>query len=107
AAFAARARALCNTQHAGHDHAVSPGACRAGRGAGGGYARACRGQPGRTGLAGGTHRCAGGAAMIARIIRWSLQQRLLVLLSTLLLSAWGLWSLQQTPLDALPDLSDP
>lgn len=45
--------------------------------------------------------------MIARIIRWSLQQRLLVLLSTLLLSAWGLWSLQQTPLDALPDLSDP
>ncbi len=44
--------------------------------------------------------------MIARIIRWSLQQRLLVLLSTLLLSAWGLWSLQQTPLHALPDLSD-
>lgn len=44
--------------------------------------------------------------MIAAIIRWSLHNRLLVLLATLILAAWGLWSLQQAPLDALPDLSD-
>ena len=44
--------------------------------------------------------------MIAALIRWSIVNRFLVLLSTLLLAAWGLWSLQRTPLDALPDLSD-
>jgi copper/silver efflux system protein len=44
--------------------------------------------------------------MIAALIRWSLANRLLVLLATLLLTAWGLWSLLRTPLDALPDLSD-
>ena len=44
--------------------------------------------------------------MIARIIRWSIANRFLVLLATLLLAAWGIWSLVKTPLDALPDLSD-
>ncbi|CND02919.1 CusA/CzcA family heavy metal efflux RND transporter [Yersinia pseudotuberculosis] len=44
--------------------------------------------------------------MIAVIIRWSLRNRLLVLLGALMMAAWGIWSLQQTPLDALPDLSD-
>ena len=44
--------------------------------------------------------------MIAAVIRWSISNRLLVLLTTLLLAAWGGWSLQRTPLDALPDLSD-
>ncbi len=44
--------------------------------------------------------------MIARLIRWSIANRLLVLLATLLLSAWGVYALQRTPLDALPDLSD-
>ncbi|MFC3394985.1 efflux RND transporter permease subunit [Brenneria rubrifaciens] len=44
--------------------------------------------------------------MIAYIIRWSLQNRLLVLLAVLLMAAWGIISLQKTPLDALPDLSD-
>lgn len=44
--------------------------------------------------------------MIAAVIRWSLRNRLLVLLATLLLAAWGIWSVQQAPLDALPDLSD-
>ena len=44
--------------------------------------------------------------MIAQLIRWSIANRFLVLLSTLLLSAWGIYSLQKTPLDALPDLSD-
>ncbi|WP_145542260.1 efflux RND transporter permease subunit [Yersinia alsatica] len=44
--------------------------------------------------------------MIAAIIRWSLRNRLLVLLGAVMMAAWGIWSLQQTPLDALPDLSD-
>ena len=44
--------------------------------------------------------------MIARLIRWSIANRFLVLLATLMLSAWGVYSLQRTPLDALPDLSD-
>ena len=44
--------------------------------------------------------------MIARIIRWSIQNRFLVLLATLLVVAWGVYSLHETPLDALPDLSD-
>ena len=44
--------------------------------------------------------------MIAKLIRWSITNRFLVLLATLMLSAWGVYSLQRTPLDALPDLSD-
>ncbi len=44
--------------------------------------------------------------MIAALIRWSLGNRLLVLLATLMLAAWGGVSLLRTPLDALPDLSD-
>ncbi len=44
--------------------------------------------------------------MIAQLIRWSIANRFLVLLATVMLSAWGIYSLQRTPLDALPDLSD-
>ncbi|MBS7660894.1 efflux RND transporter permease subunit [Pseudomonas lalucatii] len=44
--------------------------------------------------------------MIAALIRWSVGNRLLVLLATLFATAWGVWSLQNTPIDALPDLSD-
>ena len=44
--------------------------------------------------------------MIAALIRWSLVNRFLVLLSAVMITAWGVWSVQQTPLDALPDLSD-
>jgi len=44
--------------------------------------------------------------MIASVIRWSLKNRLLVLLAAFGMAAWGIWSLQRTPLDALPDLSD-
>ena len=44
--------------------------------------------------------------MIAALIRWSIVNRFLVLLLTGGVAAWGLWSLQRTPLDALPDLSD-
>jgi Cu(I)/Ag(I) efflux system membrane protein CusA/SilA len=44
--------------------------------------------------------------MIARLIRWSIQNRFLVLLATVLITGWGVYSVTQTPLDALPDLSD-
>lgn len=44
--------------------------------------------------------------MIARLIRWSIANRFLVLLATLMISAWGVYSVLRTPLDALPDLSD-
>ncbi|MBB1598441.1 efflux RND transporter permease subunit [Variovorax sp. UMC13] len=44
--------------------------------------------------------------MIAKLIRWSIANRFLVLLATVILSAWGVYSVLRTPLDALPDLSD-
>ena len=44
--------------------------------------------------------------MIAALIRWSIVNRFLVLLATVGVAAWGVYSLSRTPLDALPDLSD-
>ncbi len=44
--------------------------------------------------------------MIAALIRWSIKNRLLVLIATVLFTAWGIWSVRQIPLDAIPDLSD-
>ena len=44
--------------------------------------------------------------MIAALIRWSIVNRFLVLLATVMIAAWGIWSVQKTQLDALPDLSD-
>ena len=44
--------------------------------------------------------------MIAALIRWSVHNRFLVLVATLLVAAWGVVSLLRTPLDAIPDLSD-
>ncbi len=44
--------------------------------------------------------------MIAGLIRWSIHNRFLVLLATGFLVAWGMYSISQTPVDALPDLSD-
>ena len=44
--------------------------------------------------------------MIAGLIRWSISNRFLVLVMTLFVTAWGLYSVSQTPVDALPDLSD-
>jgi Cu(I)/Ag(I) efflux system membrane protein CusA/SilA len=44
--------------------------------------------------------------MIARLIRWSIANRFLVLMATVLVSAWGVYAVIKTPLDALPDLSD-
>lgn len=44
--------------------------------------------------------------MIARLIHWSIANRILVLMATAVVAAWGVVSLLRTPLDALPDLSD-
>jgi Cu(I)/Ag(I) efflux system membrane protein CusA/SilA len=44
--------------------------------------------------------------MIARLIRWSIMNRFLVLLATAMMTGWGVWALARTPVDALPDLSD-
>jgi Cu(I)/Ag(I) efflux system membrane protein CusA/SilA len=44
--------------------------------------------------------------MIAAIIRWSLANRFLVLLVTVVLAAWGVQAIRTTAIDALPDLSD-
>jgi len=44
--------------------------------------------------------------MIAALIRWSIVNRFMVLLATVVVAAWGVYSLMRTPLDALPDLSD-
>ena len=44
--------------------------------------------------------------MITALIRWSVVNRFLVLLATLFIVAWGVWSVKTMPIDALPDLSD-
>jgi Cu(I)/Ag(I) efflux system membrane protein CusA/SilA len=44
--------------------------------------------------------------MIARIIAWSARNTFLVLLLVVAISGGGLWAIFNTPLDAIPDLSD-
>jgi copper/silver efflux system protein len=44
--------------------------------------------------------------VIAALIRWSVGNRFLVLLLTVFVTAWGVWAVRTTPIDALPDLSD-
>jgi Cu(I)/Ag(I) efflux system membrane protein CusA/SilA len=44
--------------------------------------------------------------MIAAIIRWSVGNRFFVILATMILVGVGLYSVKNTPVDALPDLSD-
>ncbi|WP_300357940.1 efflux RND transporter permease subunit [uncultured Pseudoalteromonas sp.] len=44
--------------------------------------------------------------MIAAVIRWSVGNRFFVLLLSLMLAGFGVFSLKNTPVDALPDLSD-
>ncbi|WP_288987527.1 CusA/CzcA family heavy metal efflux RND transporter, partial [uncultured Cobetia sp.] len=44
--------------------------------------------------------------MIARVIRWSIGNRFLVLLATVFIAVAGVVSVKNMPLDALPDLSD-
>ena len=44
--------------------------------------------------------------MINALIRWSIENRQLVLILSLFVTAFGIYSVRQTPVDALPDLSD-
>jgi Cu(I)/Ag(I) efflux system membrane protein CusA/SilA len=44
--------------------------------------------------------------MIEKIIEASAKNKFFVFLLILFLSAWGIWALKKTPLDAIPDLSD-
>ena len=44
--------------------------------------------------------------MLEQVIAWSVKNRFLVIVASVLLTAWGWVSLQKTPLDAIPDLSD-
>jgi copper/silver efflux system protein len=44
--------------------------------------------------------------MIAKIIEYSARNKFIIFLIMLLSIVWGYWALKNTPLDALPDLSD-
>ena len=44
--------------------------------------------------------------MIHRIIDWCAANRFLVFTGTAVLTVWGIWAMTQTPLDAVPDISD-
>ncbi|WP_394221409.1 efflux RND transporter permease subunit [Alteromonas gracilis] len=44
--------------------------------------------------------------MIESVIRWSVTNRVMVLLSAVMLSIAGIWAVKNTPVDAIPDLSD-
>jgi copper/silver efflux system protein len=63
-------------------------------------------RPTRTAMGCTARHSAPSERVIARLIRWSIDNRLLVLLTTVLFTAWGVVSLVRTPIDAIPDLSD-
>ncbi|HBH60803.1 MAG TPA: CusA/CzcA family heavy metal efflux RND transporter [Nitrospiraceae bacterium] len=44
--------------------------------------------------------------MISKIIEYSARNKFIIFLLVFFLSAWGYWALKNTPLDAIPDLSD-
>ena len=44
--------------------------------------------------------------MLKRIIEWSIENKLLVLLFAVFAAAAGIVAMRQTPLEAIPDLSD-
>lgn len=44
--------------------------------------------------------------MIPKLISWSLKNRYIVLLLAAALFAWGIYSIKQNPIDAIPDLSE-
>lgn len=44
--------------------------------------------------------------MIAQVINWSIKNRIMVLLLTVAIIAYGIFVIQKTPIDAIPDLSD-
>ena len=44
--------------------------------------------------------------MIARIIEWSIKNRFMVLMLTVIITGLGIYSIKNIPVDAIPDLSD-
>ncbi len=44
--------------------------------------------------------------MLEKIIDYSIQNKFMVILGTLFIALWGVYSIQTIPLDAIPDLSD-
>ena len=44
--------------------------------------------------------------MLRRIIEWSVNHKLVVILATIAVSLGGIWAMLRTPVDAIPDLSD-
>ena len=44
--------------------------------------------------------------MIDKLIEFSLRNRFLVIAFCVALAVWGIWALQRTPIDAIPDLSE-
>ncbi|MEI6860087.1 MAG: CusA/CzcA family heavy metal efflux RND transporter [Shewanella sp.] len=44
--------------------------------------------------------------MLKKVIEASIRQRIMVLIVTIMITVWGVQELRNTPLDALPDLSD-
>ena len=44
--------------------------------------------------------------MIARLIRWSASNLMLIVIATVLATGAGLYAVTKVPLDAIPDLSD-
>lgn len=44
--------------------------------------------------------------MITAVINWSINNRLVVIILAIMLTGWGVYSVKNTPLDAIPDLSD-
>jgi Cu/Ag efflux pump CusA len=44
--------------------------------------------------------------MVEKLITFSLRNRAVVLLVSASLFAWGIYSVQQNPIDAIPDLSE-
>jgi Cu(I)/Ag(I) efflux system membrane protein CusA/SilA len=49
---------------------------------------------------------AGGQIMINAILEWSIRNRTMVLTLAVLLAAWSFYAVRNTPVDAIPDLSD-
>ena len=44
--------------------------------------------------------------MLAKVIEWSIRNKVLILLASVFLTFAGIYSIQQIPVDAIPDLSD-
>jgi Cu(I)/Ag(I) efflux system membrane protein CusA/SilA len=44
--------------------------------------------------------------MINKIIEWSAKNRIFIFLGAIFAIVWGIWSIKNVPLDAIPDLSD-